>query len=137
MGGLLKLEYVDNNLVIYYFDEIRVDNFVEYIIKCVKDRYNLDIYGLCTVNLYKDKIIILEIIKNNVHYYNKDDIDIHIINKNNKILYEIEDIFNVDKFYLYKNKYYVEKCNISECEFCKINYKDTDKIIKLGKLIVN
>ena len=133
----MKIDYVDNNLVIYYFEDICLDNFVEYIIKCAKDRYNLDLYGLCTVNLYKDDIIILEIVKNNVHYYNKDDLDLHVINKNNKIMYEISDVLNVHRFYIYKNKYYVEMCSIEQCEFSKIIYKDTDKIIKLGKLIVN
>lgn len=141
MGDTLKLEYVDDILIIYTTvnEKISDEELCQNIIKKINKYYKIKLRGFYDINLYKDKNkIVLEFIEDNVEvseYYNK--VDMHIKRINNVFLYEIEDIFDIkiNYFYLYNDRYYVDKISDKDREFVKIVYKNTSDILKFGKKI--
>ena len=60
-----------------------------------------------------------------------DNLDLHIITHSSIFLYEVDDILDldIDKYYIYNDKYYIDITNIYNLEFVKLIYKNTDLII--------
>ena len=136
----MKVEYNVDNLVIYFkiMDKLDDEELCNYIINKLDKYYNIKLKGFYDVNIYSDNnYSVIEFIEDNIDvsdYYNR--VDLHINNIPIKLLYCIEDIFdlNINYFYLYNNKYYIfiDDVNINNIEFGKIEYKDIDDILNLG-----
>ena len=136
----MKVEYNVDNLVIYFkiMDKLDDEELCNYIINKLDKYYNIKLKGFYDVNIYNDNnYSVIEFIEDNIDvsdYYNR--VDVHINNIPIKLLYCIEDIFdlNINYFYLYNNKYYIfiDDVNINNIEFGKIEYKDIDDILNLG-----
>lgn len=133
----MKVEYKDNILIIY-LRNISTDDIKELCIDTINKLnkyYNIDLKGFYTINLYIDNSygIVMEIkIDESDLYLDYDSIDLHIITHSSIFLYEVDDILdlNIDKYYSYDDKYYIDIDNIYNIEFIKLIYKDTDNIIK-------
>ena len=145
MGECMKVEYVYNKLIVY-FREIINDDFEEFcqnIIDRLECNFNIVLKGFYDVNIYIDQRygIVLEFIMEELDLYiDFSKVELHLIENNTKFLYEIFDILdvNVEKFYLYDGKYYINLDNVdnSNVEFGRVIYKDTEEIINKGKLIL-
>lgn len=135
----MKVEY-DDKLVIYLNINNKIDDeeLCNSIINKLDKYYNITLKGFYDVNIYNDNnYYIIEFIEDNIDvsdYYNK--VDLHIKSIPIKILFNIDDIFNIntDYFYLYNDKYYIfyDDVNIKNIEFGKIIYKNVDDILNLG-----
>lgn len=136
----MKVEYDDDKLVIYLNINNKIDDeeLCNSIINKLDKYYNITLKGFYDVNIYNDNnYYIIEFIEDNIDvsdYYNK--VDLHIKSIPIKILFNIDDIFNIntDYFYLYNDKYYIfyDDVNIKNIEFGKIIYKNVDDILNLG-----
>lgn len=145
MGECMKVEYVDNMLIIYLKDIIvdDIEDLCQDIIDKLERHFNIILKGFYDVNVYVDKRygIVLEFIMEELDLYiDFSKVELHFIENNNNFLYEIFDILdvNVKQFYLYKEKYYITLDNVdnSNIEFGRIIYKNTEEIINKGKLIL-
>ncbi len=133
----MKVECIDNDIIIYLKD-ISTDNYNELcidIINKLNKYFNTYLKGFYTVNIYIDKSygIVMEIkVDDNDLYLDYDTIDLHIITHNSIFLFEVDDILDldIDKYYTYKDKYYIDIDNIYNLEFIKVIYKGTKNIIK-------
>ena len=111
--------------------------------------YDINISGYYNIDVYIDDNygIIINLKKEEVEYFDYFDnqIDMRIVLKNNKFLYEISDIFNINNIkdcdiYLYKDKCYIDlKNNINSMleiiEFVNIIYDDSVDKIRNSKRI--
>lgn len=145
MGECMKVEYVDNMLIIYLKDIIvdDIEDLCQDIIDKLERHFNIILKGFYDVNVYVDKRygIVLEFIMEELDLYiDFSKVELHFIENNNNFLYEIFDILdvNVKQFYLYNEKYYITLDNVdnSNIEFGRIIYKNTEEIINKGKLIL-
>lgn len=145
MGECMKVEYVDNMLIIYLKDIIvdDIEDLCQDIIDKLERYFNIILKGFYDVNVYVDKRygIVLEFIMEELDLYiDFSKVELHFIENNNNFLYEIFDILdvNVKQFYLYNGKYYITLDNVdnSNIEFGRIIYKNTEEIINKGKLIL-
>ena len=140
-----------NDVIIVFLMDLSFNNKEELeekfksILNKLEKRYRIEIKGSYKINVYKDKIygIILEIRKDDIYYdyFNTADMNINIINSH--FLYEVDDIYNINKnndVYLYNNKIYIDIKDriglLKIIEYSKIIYKE-NKIIKNGKKINN
>ncbi len=145
MGECMKVEYVDNKLIVY-LKEISIDDIEELCqdtIDKLEHHFNIILKGFYDVNVYIDQRygVVLEFIMEELDLYiDFSKVELHLIENNNKFLYEIFDILdvNVNKFYLYNGRYYITLDNVdnSNVEFGRIIYKNTDDIITNGKFIL-
>ena len=122
-----------------YLDDIDYleDYFRKIFIK-LKEKYDIKIQGFCNVDVYTDNsdmVLEIEEEKELVDYY-EDIIDMKISIHESTFLYEVLNIFNINKYingdiFLYKNKFYIKKkdINFNILEHLKLVYKDTNKII--------
>ncbi len=122
-----------------YLDDIDYleDYFRKIFIK-LKEKYDIKIQGFCNVDVYTDNsdmVLEIEEEKELVDYY-EDIIDMKISIHESTFLYEVLNIFNINKYingdiFLYKNKFYIKKkdMNFNILEHLKLVYKDTNKII--------
>lgn len=122
-----------------YLDDIDYleDYFRKIFIK-LKEKYDIKIQGFCNVDVYTDNsdmVLEIEEKKELVDYY-EDIIDMKISIHESTFLYEVLNIFNINKYingdiFLYKNKFYIKKkdMNFNILEHLKLVYKDTNKII--------
>lgn len=145
MGECMKVEYVDNKLIVYLRDIIidDIEELCQDIIAKLERHFNIILKGFYDVNVYIDQRygIVLEFIMEELDLYiDFSKVELHLIENNNSFLYEIFDILdvNVKKFYLYDGKYYITLDNVdnSNIEFGRIIYKNTEEIINKGKLIL-
>ena len=131
----MRIEYIDDILTIYlkgiYTDDI--NNLCLNTLNKLKKYYNIDLKGFYIINVYIDKKygIIMDIETEDDIDIEYDDIEYYIITYNNTFLYEVEDILdlNIDKYYTYNEKYYIDIDSIYNIEFIKVIYKDTINII--------
>ena len=143
-GDNMGIYYDEDNLVIYLNINNKIDDeeLCEDIIYKLDKYYNIKLKGFYDVYIYnEDKNYIIEFIEDNIEvsdYYNK--ADIHIKNIPIKLLYCVDDIFNINTnyYYIYKDKYYIfyDDVNINNMEFGNIEYKNVDDILNLGYKIV-
>lgn len=135
MGDIMKLEYIDDILVIY-LRNVYTNNIKKLCIETtnkLNKYYSIDLKGFYTINIYIDKsygtIMEINMDVNDLDYEN---LDLHIITHNCIFLFEVDDILdlNVDKYYMYNDKYYIDINNIYNIEFVKIIYKNNEDIIK-------
>lgn len=161
----MKIENDDNIITLYlnkkYIidvdleDELDLEEFFKNIFRKLKKYYHMDIKGFYNIKIYKDlyygMIITLE--KEEIDYYNYYDnhIDMCFTIKNyNSFLYEIDDLFILDKsikdkidIYSYHHRFYIKiKNDINNVilgrliEKTKIIYEEyLENIIKYGKVI--
>lgn len=137
-----------NNLEITLDDKEELEDYFRSIFLKIKEFYNVKLNGFYITHAYIDNKygIIIDMKKDDVDfiYYNDYEIEMQLIVNEIKFLYEVEDIFfneniyqNVD-IYSYKNKYYLnlKDDNIKDIiEYVNIVYKNTENILKYGKLI--
>ena len=113
------------------------DYFINIFLK-LKEKYDIKIHGFCNVDAYlddNDMVLEIEEEKELIDYY-EDIIDMKISIHETSFLYEISNIFNINKYiknevYVYKDKFYIDKksLNLNILEHSKLIYKDTEKII--------
>ncbi len=142
----MKCTIENNKIIVYvekytknYLDDIDYleDYFRKIFIK-LKEKYGIKIQGFCNVDVYTDNsdmVLEIEEEKELVDYY-EDIIDMKISIHESTFLYEVLNIFNINKYingdiFLYKNKFYIKKkdMNFNILEHLKLVYKDTNKII--------
>lgn len=137
MGEYMKIEYVDDKIIIYLQGVISddIEQLAIDIINKMNKYFNIDLKGFYILNAYIDNdygtIFELELEDKDL-YLNFNNIDLHVIRYDNKFVYEIDDILdvNIDRFYVHENKFYIDMDNTENIEFVKIIYKNTDEILK-------
>lgn len=144
----MKIEVIDDDRFIIYYSLI-LDDILEYDIEDIKlfikllvvrldSKYNLDIKGYYNLDVYVNKILILEFYKID-EYCDKVDLNI-IIHLNSTILVKFDDYFlNENKKYLYKDKYYmkIEDIDFNKyIEFIEFIYEKEAKYILDNSIIV-
>lgn len=121
----MNLEVLDDDRFIVYYSLI-LDDILEYEIEDIKlfiklivirlqNKYNVNIKGYYHLDVYVNKILILEFYKID-EYSERVDLDI-VIHLNSTILVKFDDYFLTNnRKYLYKNKYYLK---IEDIDFVK------------------
>ena len=141
----MKIDYSHEKIIVYLlsnFDE-DIEELCLNVINKLKKYFNIELKGFYDVNIYRDinyGTILEFVLEQSELYIDFTKVDLHISDfSNTSFLYEIEDILDVDvnKFYLYDNKYYISlnDLDIKNTEFGNLIYKDTDNIISKAKLI--
>lgn len=141
----MKIDYSHEKIIVYLlsnFDE-DLEELCLNVINKLKKYFNIELKGFYDVNIYRDinyGTILEFVLEQSELYIDFTKVDLHISDfSNTSFLYEIEDILDVDvnKFYLYDNKYYIslDHLDIKNTEFGNLIYKDTDNIISKAKLI--
>lgn len=143
----MKIKWEEDKLIIYYsmiLDDILnyeiedIKLFVKSLIVRLKNKYHLAIQGYYHLDIYINKIMILEFVQ--IDEY-EEEVDLNItLHLNHEILVKHENINLVSgKSYYYKKKIYtkIEDIDINkEIEFIEFIYgKDTEKIKKDGILL--
>lgn len=144
----MKIEYIDiDKFVIYYsniqddileYDVEDIKMFIKALVVKIKSGYNMNINGYYKLDVYVNKILILEFLK--MDEYNKRiDLDIYV-HLEDDILISFQDYFLIDKRkYLYQDKYYLRIEDVDYLkyiEFIEFTYGDRAKdIIDNAKLI--
>lgn len=138
----MKLIYNDKIIIFLNNDYIRYkkynstkieENFKD-IFEILKHFYNIKMNGFYNIDVYSDKLygIVIEIKSEEVDLdYYDNQIDMKIIFHNKKFLYEVNEIDNHKKIYMYKNKYYIDEFDIEK----SIPIYKTDEIFKYAKRI--
>lgn len=138
---------IENDKIIIYMEKYNkkylndIDYLEDYFRKIflkLKEKYNIILHGFCNVDVYicdSDMVLEIEEEKDLVDYY-EDIVDMKISIHESTFLYEVSNLFNINKYikneiYLYKNKFYIKKkdMNLNILEHLKLIYKDTNKII--------
>lgn len=132
---IIFLEKYNKN---YLNDIDYLEDYFRNIFLKLKEKYNIKIHGFCNVDAYlddNDMVLEIEEEKELIDYY-EDIIDMKISIHETSFLYEISNIFNINKYikngiYVYKDKFYIDKksLNLNILEHSKLIYKDTEKII--------
>lgn len=122
----------------YLNDIDYLEDYFRNIFLKLKEKYDIKIHGFCNVDAYlddNDMVLEIEEEKELIDYY-EDIIDMKISIHETSFLYEISNIFNINKYikneiYVYKDKFYIDKksLNLNILEHSKLIYKDTEKII--------
>ena len=125
------------NKYYYNFDEKTLNNFLMNLIKKIKKKYNIEVYGNYDIKCYIDKSygIILDIkkeIDEFTKYTRKANLNIEFID--DKFLFEIDDYFlckNYKKIIKYNDKYYIELSDYSSImeDYNRIIYGDEKLLI--------
>lgn len=157
----MKLEYFNNNIVVYLkrekiqnIDFKDIDELEEYFkdlfIK-IKQVIDIEVNGFYKIDIYMDKYygVVLEIKREDLEYidYYDSGIDMRIYVHESTFLYKIKDYFDVtqllekSKLHLYKRSLYLElKSDLSNIEKAKLLEKSTiiyktEDIINFSKKI--
>ena len=145
----MKFEIIDDNKTIVYYTLILDDlnkyttNDIKTFIKCLvvklRNKYNLDLHGYYHLDVYTNKIMILEF--NLIDEYD-DEIDLNIkIHPNSEIMVKFDDYFLVNcKKYFYNEKYYasISDIDLIKCiEFVDFIYNEDVKLVKNNGLLLN
>lgn len=138
----MKLDIKDDIYIIYlkgyYNNDLK--QMCLYAAELMDKYYKIKIKGFFDATIYYDRRYgnIIELKRDDINnYYDYSKLDFHIINIEEKFLFEIDDIFytKLKYFYLYDDKYYIElRDNYNE--FYKIKYKNTDKI-RNNKIVID
>lgn len=137
---VMKIENVDNKIIVYLFNEFIDINDIDSLNKKIKDIFikimkhgNYNLFGYSKVSVYHNSNygIILEVEKIYNSEYNYQTIDLKIIiYKNSPMYLEFDDYYFITKprdLIINDNKYYLEINNNIDItkyvEFGKINYK--------------
>ena len=140
----MKVDSIDNKIIIYLRDinSSDLEELCRDVINKLNDYYNIELKGFYDVIIYIDSKYgsVLEFILEDLDlYYDYSKVDLHIIKKDVNFLYQVDDILdlNIDKFYLYHNKYYIPLDNLTlrNIEFGRIIYQNTNQIIRNGSLM--
>lgn len=145
----MKITFVDNKIVIYIskdYMNLDYDNIEEYfkdIFIKLKDYYNINLKGFFNANIYIDSLYgaILELEKEELDFIEYYDFEIDMKTKIIKtiFLYKKQDNYKLDNVvqYFYNNSIYIKPnaLSIDILEHCEVCYRETEKIIKYGKLI--
>lgn len=142
--------YLNNIKNINFKDTDELETYFKDLFFKLKRFLNKTFTGLYDIDIYLDQSYgaIIELKKEDIDYidYYENEIDMRIIVHEDKFLYKIKDIFEVDKniiknMYFYKNNFYLELINsISDAtkaklmEMVEISYK-TEDILRYGKKI--
>lgn len=127
----MKINIIDDNNIIVFLNKFNIKNidfknrenieknFRNIFLK-LKHVYGLNIKGYYSINIYMDENYgaTLEIEHEDIEYFdyfdNKVDMRVNVIN-DNKFLYKIKDIFEIDKkilkdidAYIFKDEYYIK-----------------------------
>lgn len=144
----MKIEEIDDDRFVIYYSLI-LDDILEYDVEDIKlfikilvvrlqNKYNLDIKGYYHLDVYVNKILILEFYKID-EYCDKVDLNI-IIHLDSTILVKFDDYFlNENKKYLYKDKYYmkIEDIDFNKyIEFIEFIYEKQAKYILDNAIVV-
>ena len=163
----MKVNIIDDNNIIVFLNKFNIKdidfknrenietNFRKIFLK-LKHIYNLNIKGYYNINIYIDAYYgaIIEIEHEDIEYYDyfdtQVDMRVNVVN-DNKFLYKIKDIFNIDEslinkidIYVFKDNYYIKiKKDVTDYEIGKILenselvYGDiTIDILKIGIIII-
>lgn len=154
----MKIEIIGDNIIVFlnkyitnnldYRDSKVLESELKKIFDKLEKIYNIKIKGYYDVDLYIDNNygIIMELDEDDIGYNDFDEIiDMRIRTINTRLLYKIDDILPLNikhTIYLYKKNLYLEiDENINNIEMGKILenseiiYKNTDDIIKYGKVL--
>lgn len=137
-----------SNLKFNLQDKEELEDYFRSIFVKIKEFYNIKLNGFYITHAYIDDNygIIIDMKKddNDFIYYNDYEIEMQLIINEITFLYEIKDIFinkniypKID-IYSYKNKYYIklkEDVLNNIIEYVNIIYKNTENILKYGKLL--
>lgn len=137
-----------SNLKITLDNKDELEDYFRSVFLKIKEFYNIKLNGFYITHAYIDNKygIIIDMEKDDVDfiYYNDYEIEMQLVINEIDFLYEVEDIFldrdiysKVD-IYSYKNKYYLklnEDILKDVIEYVNIVYKNTENILKYGKLI--
>jgi len=144
----MKIEMIDDDrFVVYYsfilddileYDIEDIKVFIQLLVVRLKNKYNLDIEGYYHLDVYVNKILILEFYKID-EYSKKVDLNI-VIHLDSTILVEFDDYFiNSKKKYFYKDKYYLKIEDIDflkYIEFIRFVYdKEATNILNNAKIV--
>lgn len=154
----MKIELENDKVIIYIKKEeindlnfTKTDELEEYfknlIIK-LKNLYDISITGFYNIKVFIDKFygMVLQLEKEDIDYYDDNQIEMRIIKEDVHFLYEVNDLFKVKKTKLIKkkDKYYLMilekilyKDFLNILENSKIVYNNTENIIKCGKIVNN
>lgn len=162
----MKINFFNGqNIVIYlntfFADKIDLedsstleDYFKELFLRLHK-YYHIELSGYYNIIIYHDRFygMIIKLHKEDLDYYNYCDTEIDmriLIERNHHFLYEVKDIFDLDKhilksgiLYIYQNHFYfrvTKKISFIELgkllEQSKMIYQDTESVIRCGKKIM-
>lgn len=130
--------YVEKYTKNYLNDIDYLEDYFRKIFIKLNEIYNIKIQGFCNVDVYicdRDMVLEIEEEQELVDYY-EDIIDMKISIHESTFLYEVLNIFNINKYingsiFLYKNKFYIKKkdMNLNILEHLRLVYKDTNKIL--------
>ena len=130
--------YVEKYTKNYLNDIDYLEDYFRKIFIKLKEIYNIKIQGFCNVDVYicdSDMVLEIEEEQELVDYY-EDIVDMKISIHESTFLYEVLNIFNINKYingsiFLYKNKFYIKKkdMNLNILEHLRLVYKDTNKIV--------
>lgn len=160
MGGILKIDIRDNNLIVFlnkrsidgidFHDKHELERYFRNLFLVFKDIYNLDVFGSYDINVYIDVHygVVLEIINVDDSYFDYCDIiDMNIcISKYKSFLYKLSGVVSdIDcTVYSYKGDLYYELNSIDFLrlglliENSEIIYGETAHLIKKnGKRLSN
>ena len=145
----MKFEIIDDcKIVVYYslilddlntYDTNDIKTFIKYLVVKLRNTYNLDLHGYYHLDVYINKIIILEFVL--IDEY-EDEIDLNIkIHFNSDIMVKFDDYFLIDcKKYFYNDNYYasISDIDLTKCiEFVDFIYKDEAKKVKNNGILIN
>lgn len=144
----MKIEILDDDRFVIYYSLI-LDDILEYDVEDIKlfikllvirlqNKYNMDIRGYYHLDVYVNKILILEFCKID-EYSQKVDLNI-VIHLDSTILVKMDDYFlSNKKKYLHKGKYFMK---ISDIDFAKyiefiefVYGNDAKNILENSKII--
>lgn len=160
MGGIVKIDIRDNNLIVFlnkrnirdvdFFNKSELERYFRDLFLDLKDIYDLDLSGSYDINVYIDDCygVVLEIISIDYTYFDYCDVvDMNIvISKYRNFLYKSDRfIKNIDSIiYSYNGSFYYELNNI---DFLKLGLlvensdiiygEDVDFVKKNGKKLSN
>lgn len=144
----MKIELIDDDRFVVYYSII-LDDILEYDVDDIKlfikllvvrlqNKYNLDIKGYYHLDVYVNKILILEFYKID-EYSDKVDLNI-VIHLDSNIMIKFDDYFLIEgKKYKYKDKYYMK---IEDIDFAKyiefiefVYEKEAEIILENSKVV--
>lgn len=144
----MKIESKDDKIIVYYtmilddileYDVEDIKTFIKILVLRLKKKYHLSLNGYYHLNVYINKIMILEF--EQIDDY-EDQIDLNIIlHLNHRIMVKYQDffLFKGKKYYYLGNYYsYIDQIDIEKnIEFIEFIYKDeVEEIKKEGKLFL-
>lgn len=119
-----------------------LEKYFRKLFSILKENYDIKLNGYYTIDVYRDNYYgaVIELEKEDLEYYDYFDnqIDMRINNHGNvKILYLIEDYFDLDEEILKKSKIYLYKKHLYLDLINNLNNRLYAKLLEHSKLIYN